>query len=792
MASTSTQDDLRLSPAIPRLLDTLRLRIRQYVWLEGVTSAIAWLGTAFWITLAIDWFFEPSRTVRGLLLAAVGAVLAVVLYRLILRRAFVRFSDDNMAMLLERRFPKLDESLLTAVELVERRDHAEPFNRQMLAQTCVEAEQRVAEVHVARVFNPVPLRRSILAAVLLAVSVGLFGGMFPSALGMWAKRTLAFSDEIWPRRTKLFVVGFEEGQPVKVAKGADLEVVARVNIQESTLVPQSVHVVGRTDDGARVRATMNRVGNADPEKEDFQEYSYAFQGVLSPIRFSLHGGDAWIEDLRIEVVENPTIVDLELEYRYPKYTGLSSKTVGVTGVMQVPKGTELTIHAKANKELVRARVDSALADKSTPQTIEIGESAEDRTRFQYAIRSLEEDTALLFTLFDTDGIKSREPVRLALAAVADEAPKLDVRLRGIGPAVTPQARIPAAGRIEDDYGIARTWFEYAIDKEKPQESGAAVLAAHPLKHELDAAVEARDLKIQPGQKLALELKAADRCDRGKGPNVGATERWLLDVVTPQQLQTMLESRELVLRQRFEVIIREVEDTRELLARIEFIPSPAGKSANNVKEKKEKDNSAAGGANEGPGKKDDTKKDGGGEKKEGEKPVMRPEPGDEPEGEVVRTPEQIRTRATLAAQRASQNASKNQQEVLGVAEAFDDIREELINNRIDSEKLRTRLKQGIADPLRHIGQELFPRLEHGPLADLEANIEKPETGARDRLLAIQQLDVILSQMRQVLQQMLELETFNEAVAQLRAIIQSQEKLNEEIKKRHKEKLRDLLE
>ena len=69
------------------------------------------------------------------------------------------------------------------------------------------------------------------------------------------------------------------------------------------------------------------------------------------------------------------------------------------------------------------------------------------------------------------------------------------------------------------------------------------------------------------------MKAADLCDlRPAGPNVGISERWLLDVVSPEQLRAMLEARELVLRQRFEAIIQDVTETRDLLLGTEFVPS----------------------------------------------------------------------------------------------------------------------------------------------------------------------------------------------------------------------------
>ena len=102
-----------------------------------------------------------------------------------------------------------------------------------------------------------------------------------------------------------------------------------------------------------------------------------------------------------------------------------------------------------------------------PQVLEAGTWLPDRMGFSYALQPLMQDTTLLFTLRDTDGIKSREPVRLALVAVPDKPPQLAVRLAGIGSAITPKARLPVAGEVSDDYGIARVWFEYAVDTQKP-------------------------------------------------------------------------------------------------------------------------------------------------------------------------------------------------------------------------------------------------------------------------------------------------------------------------------------
>ena len=94
------------------LLAQLRRRIRMYVWVEGLSLALLWLGTTFWIGLAIDYLpvlmgaSEMPRVPRLVLLAVIAAILAYVLYRWVFQRAFARLPDHSMAVLLERRFDR--------------------------------------------------------------------------------------------------------------------------------------------------------------------------------------------------------------------------------------------------------------------------------------------------------------------------------------------------------------------------------------------------------------------------------------------------------------------------------------------------------------------------------------------------------------------------------------------------------------------------------------------------------------------------------------------------------------
>ena len=824
---TTHHSEPTLAPAVRSSLAALRGRIRWYVCLEGLACGAVWLGVAFWISLTVDWFFEPPVWVRGVLLAVVAAVLAAVLVKLIALRAFVRLSNSNMATLLERRFRHLDDSLLTAVMLTEREKGVRNLfpeqpvagfaqkvpdsscSRQMLAQTCQEAAERIADVRLGQVFNPRPMAWSMTAAVLLSGTVIAFFVMFAEAGGVWTDRSLLFSDTRWIRRSQIEVEGFDRGIE-RVARGADFEVVALAHTtivcgkpgksaKRSMKLPRSVYIRYRVEGGRRGWEPMDRIGEAKPPEK--QRYTHTFQGVLADHEFDVigevpMGRDVTVPDLRIKVVDSPTISGMRLRCTYPAYMHpphdkRKTVTLPVTGMMQIPIGTQVTVEATANKPLVEVRIDSSVGSGETgvgsgetgnglsSKVLNAKDLSADHRGFSHTIKSLTEDTTLRFTLSDVDGITGREPVRLALVVMPDTPPMLsDVRLRGIGPAITANARLPAVGNVSDDYGIDKLAFHYlvppaardavppaardavppaardAVDQQQTGTQAIELRSKLPTILSLRAVMEVGGLEMTPGQKLTLWLEGTDL---GGGTDVGTSERWLKDVVTPAQLRAMLEARELVLRQRFERIIEEVTETRDLLLDIDFDDAPSAESPDQENPEEE----TPGGA----------------------------EPGDETS--PIETLQQRLESRSLAVQRALQNSRKNSHETLGTAEGFDDVRLQFINNRIDTEELNTRLQKGITEPLRHIGRKMFGDLETR-LRKLEQYLSDEQLGPQKCDLARQQSVDILIEMRKVLDRMIELESFNEAVELLRTIIKLQEDLHEKTKQRHKEEIRKLLE
>jgi hypothetical protein len=312
--------------------------------------------------------------------------------------------------------------------------------------------------------------------------------------------------------------------------------------------------------------------------------------------------------------------------------------------------------------------------------------------------------------------------------------------------------------------LDRAWFEYQVD------SGPAAvrpLVSEPTSDSLldkldqfdlraaDSATGQRTIELKPGQRFTLSLKAADRFDLSDAPRAGSSQQFTLDVVTPADLLALMERRELALRQRYEAIYEKMTDTRNLLARVDI--------------------------------KDATDKEGA-------------QPADANAEDTANAAAETDESASAATQRSLarrrlrvagslQNVVQSADEVAGVAEAFDDLGEQLTNNRIDNPDLKSRLREQIALPLHRIADEHMPQLA-AQLKLVEENVADVAAAQPELKEAIVLADALLVEMRQVLDRMLELETYNEVVALLRGIITDQDEISRQTKERQKERLRNL--
>ncbi|MFV1965446.1 MAG: hypothetical protein ACC628_08495 [Pirellulaceae bacterium] len=789
----SSPQNAALPGDVRRSLSKLRRRIRAYLWLHGICVALVWLGATFWIGLAIDYLpvlvgaNELSRAARAVMLAVVSFVLAWILYRWILRRILVRMSDYSMAVLLERRFTWFRDSLITSVELGEASDLSSETSRELLAATRRDAQNRLQHVRVTRALNFRPLRNSAIVAATFVTAVLVFYLVNAPAMAIGVNRLYLLRDHPWPRRAHLEIVGVElqrmspetgavasrlvpfQQRRVKVAKGTHVRLVVRADAS-ARVVPEICTIYYRTEPGDRGRVNMTTVGGI---RSGYQEYKYdgePLKGILTSVSLDVVGADHRVRDFKIEAVESPAVIDCQLDCVFPSYMvdeALSQwlpRTIPLTSGTRVPRGTRLALLAKANKPLRRVQVRNPETDELTE--IRLEEEEGDGTTFVHQIPSLDTDLALEITLTDMDGIVSQRPFRAYVSAMVDEPPSIDVTLDGVSTVITPDALVQIQGTIEDDYGVARSWFEVVINDGDVSAFAFDVGRSGTVEAHVDFR-EQRTLGValKPKDTLQLTAKAADKYDLGEGPNMGSGDHYQLDVVTPDELLAMLEAREIGLRRRFEQILEETTETRDMLLRVKT--EGPGSTTAHVPLEEEVDATAE---------------------------------TDEATREAMLR-KRVWTLRLLRAQQALLQSQKAAQETLGVAASFLDVRQELICNRVDTEDRKRRLKERVAEPLQEIGNHLFPELDERLkqlISLLDGDTETLGKSRNDdpRVVsaaddAVQDVTAILVEMNTILQQMLDLETYNELLDIVRALIGEQERLMNETKKQQKKQVLDLL-
>ena len=782
----------KLPPELTDLLSRLRSQIQRYVLLEGTASVLVVLGLLFWVSLGLDWsyFFlqraELPRWIRFAIEVA-GICLCLSLFAGWVGLRWMRqFRQRALALVLERRFPELNDRLITAIELTDGKHVTRPpLTQAMLARTIEEVREASSHLDLGTVFDKRPLMRAGISASCLAVSVLAFAICFSDVFGLWFRRNVLLANESWKRETAVqLVILAEPGERViefkdgvyKHPRGSDLTLQA--SVLPSMKVPEQVQLRYAMSDGsARGRAYFSRLGD--------RQFKHTLTGLLNSLDCYLLAGDAERTPYHIEVVEPPRIDRIVLDSLFPKYTGWNEidektgKTVRTPKPVQgtqisLPAGTDFLLQAQTNKPLVGVRIQTVSYDLEFSREIarvtlfqQDGQtrggsftipnvsqwlaqegrsfavpfllaSASDQSVISDAgqVRlplRLPADAQLKIFLSDTDDILTAEPARLTISSITDESPIVETQLRGIGSSITRKAIIPVTGVITDDYGVALARFDYRVDSADAQPRsfpteprGAKKFALEQSETQKWLRFDVLPLELKVGQKLSLSVIAED-ADNLSGPHFAQGEKYNFQIVSDEELLSQLYARELNLRQRFEQILTEVQRSQSEL-------TLARKTVQELLEL-------------------------------GRKPMSL---------ERDQQLEVAGQNAATAAERGLYGIRKNHNETLAIGQSLGDIREEMINNAVDTPQSLERMDVKLIRPLKGINDIDFPDVDQR-LGLFRLALQE-RTDPLNRLdESLQSLDRLKRKLELVLVEMRKLETYKELLEILKGIKAQQEEL-----------------
>ena len=429
-------------------LTAFRGRVRRIKFFEAACLAICGVALAFLAVFLCDRLGETPAVVRlAVLLAAVAACMAVPLT--IRRWGFGLGSLEQVARLIERRFPAVGDELLGIIDIVRTGATGQSKSRAL----CEAAVAQVAEQS-----RRVDFRDATPPARLIpwAIAAGL-------PLAAWAAIAAAAPDaaaNAWARLAAPFAA-IERFTFARVAQLPERVVVPHGE-------PAEVRVALRDDTRWRPDDATLRIGRQTPlsARRDGAHYVFTLPPQVADGPLAVAAGDAR-QRVRLAAVHRPELAGIEAEVVLPEYLqrpGSRRQDIR-SGMISPVKGSSVSIVATATRDLAGATVDGEAVQ---PTGTEIHTPA----------RVVDGEAKVSLTWRDADGLEAAAPLELLIAARADEPPMvvmLDVpQTRGIL-LETDTLKFKVAAR--DDFGIRRVGLEWEGLADAFASSGAASDAA---------------------------------------------------------------------------------------------------------------------------------------------------------------------------------------------------------------------------------------------------------------------------------------------------------------------------
>jgi hypothetical protein len=145
--------------------------------------------------------------------------------------------------------------------------------------------------------------------------------------------------------------------------------------------------------------------------------------------------------------------------------------------------------------------------------------------------------------------------------------------------------------------------------------------------------------------------------------------------------------------------------------------------------------------------------------------------------------------TLRAQQSTTQLEKSDGELLGVEVEIGQIRQELVNNRIDSQDRQERLENRVRIPIQNVRQRSMSQTMTR-LRDLEKKLANGRVDDSEISLTLDSLAETLTALEAILKDMVDIQDFNEVVDMVRSMIDEQGKIIDRTKTEQKKRVLDM--
>jgi hypothetical protein len=473
------------------IIREVRSRWRFRLVLRGLAGVT---GVALVLLLIAAFGLEWARfSGASIITARVGMFLALavsVVWFLILplRR---KVTDEQVALYLEEHEPALQVRLISAVEAEQ---SGKLIGSSILVRRLVEqAIETCTATDAVRGTERSLLRRqsaALTAVVVLTLASMIIGpAFFRNALSaiVFVSRTV---EAAAPYRIQV-----NPGNTV-VPQGADQEVSAVLEgfTAEDVTLNMRRSPTSSYEMMPLIRAENGQYDGILFDVEEAMEYFVEATGVRSRV-------------FTLEVVEVPYVDRLEIEYRFPSYTGLDPQIIENGGDIAVLRGTWVTLRIFPTMMSTGGRI-ALNEDILLPLTVESNGS-------MVATFTASNDGFYYIELDAPTGERVAASPEYTIDVLSDKAPTVSFNIPGRDIQASPIEELYVEALAQDDFGVRDLELVYSINGQEEQRVDlfqgrsrlAEVIAGHTFYLE--------ELELQAGDSLSYYATATDNAGEGE-------------------------------------------------------------------------------------------------------------------------------------------------------------------------------------------------------------------------------------------------------------------------------------
>lgn len=429
-------------------LTALRGRVQRLAVIHGLGT---WISAAALLLVAsfyLDRFLSPPYAMQLAIAPVVWGAIGFGFYRWVVRRASVRLSNVDAALLVERAFPKLEERLVSALQLSKDSGGASPA---LVDRAIREGEEAARNLDFQKALRPKNARLWGTGGFLsLACAALILGLQFEDAT-VFFQRLIGIPAE-FPQRTYLEVEVPARSTNVRVTREGDT---IKVRMARGSDLAVRVTARGAAPDIVEVHTSEGQV--IPLSRMPPNEYFGRFHSVKAPFSFYVVGGDDRDErpQVTVETVTPPSLSKIQVQVNPPPYSaqqpfsregGSFEALAGSRAMIRIETATPV------EKALLRFRgSDEELAFQSSETSGDA--SATPSSRF-YTELVVEKNARYSIELEDREGLRNPDPGSYSIIALADRAPEAKLQ----APArtevdVTSNGLLSIQARASDDFGV---------------------------------------------------------------------------------------------------------------------------------------------------------------------------------------------------------------------------------------------------------------------------------------------------------------------------------------------------